>query len=292
MMGRKVAMDEDQPPVPQTGRRSLLSSASLGWTGLGAELLAINAGHHVVPGLAVHRVSMHMGQPVKAVCRCDGPFAMRIQSDGDIDVIPAGLHGEWSDDADCTLLNIWFSEDFLRTTHEQMDAPASRAQIRPSLQWRDARFQFLSRALHAELEAHSASDALYAESLGTAMLVRLLGADVPYVRYRRTLSTRSAARVIDYIEGRLDQRLSLSELAALVDLSVPHFNQLFRETMGVPVHRYVVLRRLEKAKGLLLQGKLSVGQVALDVGFSHQSHLASWMKRVFGVTPRELANKT
>jgi AraC family transcriptional regulator len=69
---------------------------------------------------------------------------------------------------------------------------------------------------------------------------------------------------------------------------VPHFKVLFRETLGMPVHRYVVQQRVERAKALLLQGKLSTSQVALETGFAHQSHMAHWMNRLLGVTPREI----
>jgi AraC family transcriptional regulator len=94
--------------------------------------------------------------------------------------------------------------------------------------------------------------------------------------------------VIEYIEAHLDQRLTLTELAALADLSVPHFKVLFRATLGVPVHRYVVQRRVERAKTLLLRGRLNASQIALETGFAHQSHMAHWMGRLLGVTPREL----
>jgi AraC family transcriptional regulator len=85
--------------------------------------------------------------------------------------------------------------------------------------------------LRAELEADEASGPLYAESLCTAMVVRLI---------------------------------------------------------GVPVHQYVIQRRVERARTLLLQGKLNASQIALDTGLAHQSHMAHWMGRPLGVTPREL----
>ncbi|GJJ04423.1 hypothetical protein RugamoR64_49610 [Duganella rhizosphaerae] len=55
---------------------------------------------------------------------------------------------------------------------------------------------------------------------------------------------------------------------------MPHFSALFRHTLGMPAHQYVVRRRVERAHALLLHSKLSLSQVALDVGFAHQSHLA------------------
>ncbi|MFL9875291.1 AraC family transcriptional regulator [Paraburkholderia megapolitana] len=280
-------------PLPHSNpQASLRSSSGRGWKGFGAELVAVPAGLHRVPPSLHHRVGVHVGAPVKARCRCDGRRSSRIQAHGDADVIPAGLDGEWTDEADCTILRIWIGSEFARTTFEQLGVPASSAQIEPRFQMRDPRFQHLAWALRAELEADDRSDPLYAESLCTAMLVRLTHGAPALVERRRTLAPRTAARLIDYIESHLDQRLTLTELAALAELSVPHFKVLFRETLGMPVHRYVVQRRVERARMLLLQGKLSASQVALDTGFAHQSHMAHWMMRLLNVTPRELVKST
>lgn len=56
----------------------------------------------------------------------------------------------------------------------------------------------------------------------------------------------------------------------------------------MPVHQYVVQRRVERARALLLQGALSASQGALESGFAHQSHMAHCMNRLLGVSPSEL----
>jgi AraC family transcriptional regulator len=231
---------------------------------------------------------VHVGAPVRARCLCNERRHTRIQAHGDADVIPAGLDGQWSDDAACTILSVWIGAEFAQRTVEQLALKPADAQLRPQFQMRDPRFQHLAWALRAELDANDRSDPLYAESLCTAMVVRLIGGAPSLDDKRRTLAPRTAARVIEFIEANLDQRLTLSELAALADLSVPHFKVLFRETLGMPVHRYVVQRRVERARTLLLQGRLNASQIALDSGFAHQSHMAHWMGRLLGVTPREL----
>ena len=279
-------------PLPPSGSRiNLRSSSGRGWNGFGAALLGISAGTHRIPAMPHHRVGVHVGPPVMARCMCEQRRYARVQAHGDADVVPAGLEGQWTDESDCTILSIWISESFTRKTLEQLELKPGGADIRPQLQMRDPRFQHLAWALQAELEAGDASDPLYAESLCTAMVVRLAdsGRGIAALEgRRRTLAPRTATSVIDFIESNLDQRLTLDELAALARLSVPHFKVLFRETLGMPVHRYVVQRRVERAKALLLQGKLSTSQVALETGFSHQSHMAHWMNRLLGLTPREL----
>jgi AraC family transcriptional regulator len=279
-------------PLPPSGSRiNLHSSSGRGWNGFGAALLGISAGTHRIPAMPHHRVGVHVGPPVMARCVCEQRRYARVQAHGDADVVPAGLEGQWTDESDCTILSIWISESFARKTLEQLELKSGEAGIRAQLQMRDPRFQHLAWALQAELQTGDMSDPLYAESLCTAMVVRLAGnghcIDTLEGR-RRTLAPRTAGRVIDFIESNLDQRLTLDELATLAQLSVPHFKVLFRETLGMPVHQYVVQRRVERAKALLLQGKLTTSQVALETGFSHQSHMAHWMNRLLGATPREI----
>ncbi|CAB3705155.1 AraC family transcriptional regulator [Paraburkholderia rhynchosiae] len=276
-------------PLAHSGARiALRSSRALGWQGFGAELVNVSAGLHRIPAFKHHRVGVHVGAPVRARCLCNEKPHSRIQAHGDADVIPAGLDGQWSDESACTIFSVWIGDEFARRTVEQLALKTSNAQIRPQFQMRDPRFQHLAWALRAELEADEASDPLYAESLCTAMVVRLIGGAPSLDDKRRTLAPKTAARVTEFIEAHLDRRLTLSELAALADLSVPHFKVLFRATLGVPVHQYVVQRRVERARTLLLQSRLSASQIALDTGFAHQSHMAHWMGRLLGMTPREL----
>jgi AraC family transcriptional regulator len=61
---------------------------------------------------------------------------------------------------------------------------------------------------------------------------------------------------------------------------------LFRATMGIPVHQYVIQRRVERARTLLTQNRLSIAEIALAAGFAHQSHMARHMHRTLGTPPR------
>ncbi|BAN26350.1 AraC family transcriptional regulator [Caballeronia insecticola] len=275
-------------------RERLHSSEHLGWSGFEAELVGIAAGVHRVPAMLEHRVGVHVGPPVTAHCHCDGRNLSRVQSHGDADVIPAGLDGQWSDDADCTILRISFTDEFARRTLSQLGGRHAHADIAPRFQWRDPRFQHLAWALRAELEAAHASDALYAESLCIAMIVRLAEAETTLdAKAAKGVLTRGIAmRVIDHIHAHLDTRLTLTELAHVAGLSVPHFKVLFRETFDMPVHRYVVEKRIERAKMLLLQGRLPISRIALDCGFAHASHMAHWMKRTIGMTPGDIVRNS
>ena len=92
-------------------------------------------------------------------------------------------------------------------------------------------------------------------------------------------------QVISYIEDNLESELSLAEIASVAGVSVSHLKTLFRQSTGMPVHQYVLRRRVERAKLLLQDRSLSIAQVAFAAGFAHQSHLARHMRKILGMTP-------
>ena len=80
--------------------------------------------------------------------------------------------------------------------------------------------------------------------------------------------------------------MSLSDLAAEAGTSRFHFARAFRNAMGVPPHRYLTLRRIERAKQLLHGTDLSLVDIALAVGFGSQSHFTLRFREAIGTTPR------
>ena len=74
----------------------------------------------------------------------------------------------------------------------------------------------------------------------------------------------------------------------MAGVSVSHLKTLFRRSTGLPVHQYVLRRRVERARLLLERGELPLSQIALEAGFAHQSHMARCMRRLLGTTPAAL----
>ena len=70
-------------------------------------------------------------------------------------------------------------------------------------------------------------------------------------------------------------------------MSPTYFSRLFKETTGITPHQYVIRCRIDRAKNLLQQGKLSIAEIAKEVGFVDQSHLHRHFKRLVGVTPKK-----
>ena len=89
----------------------------------------------------------------------------------------------------------------------------------------------------------------------------------------------------DYVEAHLDDDLSLTTLAGIACLSPYHFSRSFKQATSVGPQRYVIQRRLERAKRLLRQTHQPLAWIAQEAGFADQSHLTQIFRREIGVTP-------
>jgi AraC family transcriptional regulator len=92
---------------------------------------------------------------------------------------------------------------------------------------------------------------------------------------------------IEYIHTHLDRDLSLVEIAGIINISPTYFASLFKRAMGISPHQYVIQQRVERAKLMLSKTDLAISDIALQVGFSNQSHLTRHFKNLFGVTPNQ-----
>jgi AraC family transcriptional regulator len=273
-----------------------MSSAGRGWRGLDADLVHIPCGRWVAPGGEAHGVGIHFGPPVNADCSCGDQRMRRVQKPGDIDIVPAGVGGSWEDDADCHILRLRLQPSLLGQVTDEL-GHVGTTEIRPRLQLRDTRIEAIGWAIKADLEAASPSDPLYIELLARALAVRLIetASDRAPLLERRAeprFSTRQLRMLTEFIESNLDQKLHLADLATVAGMSITRLKAMFRSSTGVPVHRYVVRRRVEYARALLTTTAMPASEVALAAGFSHQSHMASTMRRLLGQTPGDIARQS
>jgi AraC-like DNA-binding protein len=94
-------------------------------------------------------------------------------------------------------------------------------------------------------------------------------------------------RAIEYLEARIAERVSLDELAAQVDLSQSHLVTLLRSGAGEPPHRWLMLRRIERACQMLAETRLSITKIALACGFASSQHFATTFRKHKGATPSQ-----
>jgi AraC-like DNA-binding protein len=104
-------------------------------------------------------------------------------------------------------------------------------------------------------------------------------------QFRGGLPPMALRRVQEYIDSHLNETIDLETLAATAGLSLHHFARAFKRSAGVPPHCYVLRRRLDRARDLLVCTDKPLAEIALVAGFSDQSHLARHFRQSFGVSP-------
>jgi AraC family transcriptional regulator len=246
-----------------------------------------------VPEIASVLVAIHVGAAAKISCRRGGESHTGSAVHGDIDIIPAGIDSHWEiHDHNDTALILALPPSLLDTVAEEHGFDSGRVEIRNRFQIRDAQLENICWALKAEMESNYPSGRLYVESLAVSVASRLVSTHSsiaqPPAAQNGGLGGRRYKQALAYIEDHLSDDLSLSRIAAVTGISPSHFKTLFRESAGAPVHQYVIQRRIERAKDLLMRGKLSIAEIALATGFSHQSHMARHMRRAVGLSPRDM----
>ena len=96
---------------------------------------------------------------------------------------------------------------------------------------------------------------------------------------------RLAEEVCAYLTDNLDRKITLEDLAEKYGYSVTYIKICFKNTYGMPVHKYIRLRRIECAAHLLAEGGDGILEIAGQVGFENGSKFAKVFRDVFGMTP-------
>ncbi len=94
------------------------------------------------------------------------------------------------------------------------------------------------------------------------------------------------SRVADYADANMDRSISIEDLADAAGISRTHFLRSFRAQTGETPHRWLMARRLERAKQLLQTSDADLSDIAAQCGFSSQSHLCTVMKNALGMSPK------
>jgi AraC family transcriptional regulator len=146
-------------------------------------------------------------------------------------------------------------------------------------------------ALRDELYVDGAGDRLYAEALGTTIARHLAhkyassgGRAEPGPR---GLPPFKLKLVREYIHAHIGVDFGIGDLAGLVQLNVDSFIRAFRQSVGLPPHRYVVMERVEQARALLRDRTLSIPEIATRTGFGTASSFTRAFRRVTGQSPRD-----
>lgn len=261
------------------------------WPPVGVSVgrLANGAGPIRLAPVFEHRLLVHASPATWSVCRESGQRFLRQH--GHIDIVPSGEEGGYDAETSCATLEVRVTPGLIDRVAEETDRPLPRSALQPRHMLEDDRISSLAWALDGEQRAAAPAGRLFVDSIGVALATRLLAFTTPMPHRPAGLSPAQLQRVFDYVEAHPTGRLTLAALARVAGASSTGLRHWFKLQTGMTVHRYVVRRRVERARTLLLQGELKASEVALASGFAHQSHMARWMRRELGLTPSELLGR-
>jgi len=280
----------------------VLSSASATWNHLVVEEHRFTK--HELDDLMYiqHVVAVNLGRPIDCEYRNAGHFQPMTKGTGTIYLSPSHkpFHVSRSPKTDANgsadVLYVALDSVFVSQIGEGLEIYPDRLELVEQQRSADPALLHIALALRCGVQASHSRDALYGESLGTALAVHLLreyGAIAVRPRVPcRGLSRPALGRAIEYVRDQLHRQLTVSEIATAVHMSPHHFTLLFKQSTGQSPYSYVIEARTKRARELLASGEFSISEIAHRVGFADQSHLSRHIKRMFGITPKMLLAKT
>jgi AraC family transcriptional regulator len=210
---------------------------------------------------------------------------------GTVNLSPANFYANWEADGPSSSVVVFIKDSLLsRVILENWGADPRSVEIVPQFLVRDPLIEAVVMQLSVESSDDSPAASIYSESacefLAHHLMHKYSTLSKAPTRPIGGLPARRLKVIKNYIEENLGEAISLRELAALACVSVRHFERAFRQSVGVPPHKYVLDRRVSAARDLLLNHPtLPIEEIARNLGFSSSSHLSSAFVRRTGCSP-------
>jgi AraC family transcriptional regulator len=196
--------------------------------------------------------------------------------------------GEWVGLMNVPHLQLGISDAALMASS---DGAYGEVELRPSRKFADSRLSALVAAARAEMVAGFPSGRLFLDSVEQAMAVTLVKGHAvrhrPVQLYQGGLGSARLRRIKELVHAKMEDDLSLDEMAQSVGLSTAHFARMFRKSTGETPHQFVLRQRVERAKAMLRAPDARVLDVAVACGFKTQQHFAQVFRDVCGIRPTE-----
>jgi AraC family transcriptional regulator len=274
-------------PAPETSIKLCSGDA---WKGLRLLHNFAAGGEHEDAYALGHLVFLHVGEPLDVDTRRGaGQWPIRLDT-GSISILPARVpcRSRWTGTAESIVVEL--APELLSAAHPNR---TEAVDLRAIAGVQDPFIERTVRALHEDVRAGCPFGPGYGESMGVALAAHLVRWHSDFVQrplHSARVPATLIAQVREFIEDNLERDLPLHALAELVRADVFALSRSFKQALGASPHRYIVTRRIERAKELLAEPKLPIADIALRCGFASQSNFADAFRRLVKVSPRAYRN--
>ena len=208
---------------------------------------------------------------------------------GKLCLMPAGHEVNWVVGTEQTFVHLYFEPERLGPLALRLLDREPRELRLPELNFCDDPQLVAQLARLATLDWDDAGERIAANELGHAALAHVLARHAgraPRADIRGGLAPALRRRLVDWLDARLAQPVTVGEMAAFCALSETHFAHAFRASLGVAPHEWIVARRIDRAAALLRSRRApSLDEVARATGHASASHLVRRFKARWGMTP-------
>ena len=289
--GHVFRVEETHGRVLRAGNEIISQSADIGWRSLFAAKFREAPLSVSEPAIGHPSLIYHLARPTDVCRRLGGERVERaLIGPGRFCVTPGEVNAHWQHSGNPEILQLYLRQSVYDRAAEEMFGQT--APITPRFAIVDPLLEQLALAVLNALRDGDADDRLYIETIAQLIGAHLARAHSARAKTHSQEASRSTAcrsarvrHLLDYIEQHLGEDLSLEALAAEVSLSPLYFARAFRSAVGKSPHQYVVARRIEHARQLLAGTTMPIADISLASGFSSQSHLSNWFRRLVGVSP-------
>lgn len=240
--------------------------------------------------LPFHYISVTLGGPLRIEAHVDGARVDARVRKGQSIIMAAGRSNSWRWDRPTEEALIFIHPDYLREVAEQTGADAP--DVLDRFVFEDPGLRRTILTMVDELATPVGPSGLFLDMAAQAVALRLLRRHCQgkQVAGEALLSARQLRRIIDMVENRLCTDIDLNSLADAAGVSRFHFVRSFKATTGLPPHRWLTARRMERAKTLLEKTGFGMLEIAAAVGFESQSHFGQVFRLHAGMTPSQWRN--
>ena len=208
---------------------------------------------------------------------------------GKLCLMPAGHEVNWVVGTEQTFMHLYFEPERLGPLALRLLDREPREVRLPELNFCDDPQLVAQLARLATLDWDDAGERIAANELGHAALAHVLARHAgraPRADIRGGLAPALRRRLVDWLDARLAQAVTVGEMAAFCALSETHFAHAFRASLGVAPHEWIGARRIDRAAALLRSRRApSLDEVARATGHASASHLVRRFKARWGITP-------
>lgn len=273
----------DEPPL-------LLAAASGGERGLGIFCYRFTGKAFFDAVAAHHMVIVQIGAPTPIACKVGNQTLEHIAPTGNITICPAEIEATGRSATGMFGLLLMIPRDPLALMSAEL--AHAKAQLSIKLSGADNTLVAIAKDLAEEAANDFSSGAIYWHELTEELIEHLF---FEYCTHdsaygRGVLAPEVIERVNQYILAHLAEPIDVDAIADVACRGRWQFPRIFRRSVGMSPHQYIIRLRLKCALNHIKAGRMPLAEIAIASGFVDQSHLNQWTRRIYGTSPGQLAN--